>query len=77
MNDVKALHALLRHNLHAFVVKCFQSLSPTTPFKDNWHIQAISYELTRCLAREQHRLLITQPPRSLKSICSSVAFVAW
>ena len=23
------------------------------------------------------RLIITQPPRSLKSICTSVAFVAW
>ena len=31
----------------------------------------------RCHARENRRLVITQPPRSLKSICTSVAFVAW
>lgn len=77
MNDQQALNALLRSNLHPFIVKCFYTISPGTQYHDNWHIQAIAYELTRCLGGEQHRLLITQPPRSLKSICSSVASVAW
>ena len=43
----------------------------------NWHIKAIAYELEQCLTGKAQRLLITQPPRSLKSICSSVALVAW
>ena len=52
-------------------------MSPNDTFKSNWHIEAIAHELTRCHAGENRRLLITQPPRSLKSICASVAFPAW
>lgn len=71
------LDAILRSDLTAFVHKVFKTVSPNDTFKPNWHIEAITYELTRCHARENRRLLITQPPRSLKSICTSVAFVAW
>lgn len=31
----------------------------------------------RCYSGDKKRLIITQPPRSLKSISSSVALVAW
>ena len=43
----------------------------------DWHIDAIAWQLLRCKDGEVRRLLITQPPRSLKSICTSVALVAW
>ena len=69
--------AILRSELTAFVHQVFTTVSPNDTFKPNWHIEAITHELMRCHARENRRLLITQPPRSLKSICSSVAFVAW
>ncbi len=69
--------ALLRSDLRAFVHKVFTTVSPNDAFKPNWHIEAITHELMRCHGRESKRLVITQPPRSLKSICSSVAFVAW
>ena len=36
-------------------------------------IQVIAWHLERCLAGEITRLIITLPPRSLKSICASVA----
>ena len=71
------LDAILRSDLTAFVHKVFTTVSPNDTFKPNWHIEAITYELMRCHARENRRLVITQPPRSLKSICTSVAFVAW
>ena len=71
------LDALLRSDLTAFIHKVFVTVSPNDTFKPNWHIEAITYELIRCHARENRRLVITQPPRSLKSICISVAFVAW
>ena len=50
---------------------------PGTPYLPNWHIDAIVHQLMRVQAGEISRLLINQPPRSLKSICVSVAYVAW
>ena len=75
--DQLTLAALLRTDLTAFVHKVFTTVSPGDVYRENWHIEAITYELGRCLDGDNTRLLITQPPRSLKSICSSVAFVAW
>lgn len=71
------LDDVLRDDLGAFIFRVFQTLNPGTPYKHNWHIDAIVYELMRCAHGENQRLLINQPPRSLKSICVSVAFVAW
>ncbi len=75
--DQQALRAALRTDLTAFVHKVFETASPGDLYRHNWHIEAIAYELGRCSEGDNTRLLITQPPRSLKSICSSVAFVAW
>ena len=77
MPGLNDLDIILRSDLTAFVQMVFKTVSPNDTFKPNWHIEAITHELMRCHARECNRLLITQPPRSLKSICSSVAFVAW
>ena len=77
MASYNELDATLRSDLSRFVRKVFATVSPNDAFKPNWHIEAIAHELTRCHARENRRLLITQPPRSLKSICASVAFPAW
>lgn len=73
----KDLEATLRTDLAAFVHKVFQTLCPHDDYHDNWHIDAIAYELVRCLKGDNTRLLINQPPRTLKSVCVSVAFVAW
>lgn len=77
MNDRAALDALLRSDLRFFVWKAFQSILPGTPYLRNWHIKAIVHQLMRVQAGDISRLLINQPPRSLKSICVSVAYVAW
>ncbi len=77
MNDHAALAALLRSDLRFFVWKCFQTILPGTPYLPNWHIDAIVHQLMRVHGGEVSRLLINQPPRSLKSICVSVAYVAW
>src|SRR5262249_2255934 len=55
----------------------FQTVSPGQPWCDNWHIHAIAWQLQRVAAGEVKRLLITIPPRHLKSISASVAFPAW
>src|SRR6266481_1394243 len=75
MND--ALAALLRTDLRYFVQKVFNTILPGTAYLPNWHIEAIVYQLMRLDAGEHQRLLINQPPRSLKSICVSIAYVAW
>ena len=40
----------------------------------NWHIQALAYYLEQVRLGKINRLIINMPPRSLKSIVSSVAF---
>ena len=77
MNDQAALAALLRSELSSFVWKCVQTIAPGSPFLPNWHIDAIVCQLMRVHGGEISRLLINQPPRSLKSISVSVAYVAW
>ena len=77
MNEASVLSAVLRTDFASFVWKCFNTIAPGTEFRPNWHIGAIAYQLTRVQNGEVKRLLINQPPRSLKSISVSVAYVAW
>jgi predicted phage terminase large subunit-like protein len=77
MNEHAALAALLRSDLRFFVRKSFQTILPGTPYLPNWHIDAIVHQLMRVQTGDISRLLINQPPRSLKSISVSVAHVAW
>ena len=72
-----ALAALLRTRLGFFIRKVFATVSPGDSYLHNWHIEAIEHQLMMVHQRANGRLLITQPPRSLKSICVSVAYVAW
>ena len=60
-----------------FIERCFCELNPTTAFKHNWHLEMLSSALEACRRKEETRLIINQPPRSLKSHCVSVAFVAF
>ena len=75
--DPRLVAAILRSDLYSFVRVIFPIVSPGHAFADNWHIEAIAYALTRVLKGEVKRLIITVPPRSLKSICASVAFPAF
>jgi predicted phage terminase large subunit-like protein len=43
----------------------------------NWHIEVLAHYLDLARQRKIKRLIITLPPRHLKSICASVAFPAW
>lgn len=71
------LQAALRQDLGTFTAKVFQTVSPGDEYLHNWHIDAVVYNLMQIHAGYNRRLIVTQPPRSLKSICTSVAFVAW
>ena len=76
-NDPKVVEAILRKDFYAFIQAVFPLVSPNSPLMRNWHLEAMAYYLTRVLNGEIRRLIITVPPRSLKSICASVAFPAF
>jgi predicted phage terminase large subunit-like protein len=73
----RVLGSLLREDLASFIHKCFTTLEPSTPYQDNWHLWHMAYHLDRVARGECRRLIITIPPRYLKSICVSVAYTAW
>jgi predicted phage terminase large subunit-like protein len=75
--DDCVLDAILRHDLAGFIQKCFDTVAPGRCYLHNWHINVIAWHLERCLFGDTKRLIITLPPRHLKSICASVAFPAW
>ena len=75
--DVRTLRAVLRQDLVSFIQKVFSTVSPNDRYLHNWHIDANAWRLQQCLEGPNKRLIITLPPRSLKSICASVAFPAW
>jgi hypothetical protein len=77
MTKPTILDPLLRNDLRYFLRKCFHTILPGTPYLPNWHIDAIVHQLMRLGDGDINRLLINQPPRSLKSITVSVAYVAW
>ncbi|MER8649642.1 phage terminase large subunit [Mesorhizobium sp. M0586] len=75
-----ALQLLLgaaRDDLATFVALAFSAVDPGAKYLPNWHIRAIAHQLERVSAGKCKRLIITMPPRSLKSVTSSVAFPAW
>jgi hypothetical protein len=67
----------LRNDLATFIHRTFQTVAPGQQFLVNWHIRALAWYLEQCANGRVRRLLITLPPRYLKSISTSVAFVAW
>src|SRR5712675_1312742 len=73
----QVLGSILRTDFRAFVAYVFRVLRPTTPFKPNWHIDAMAHKVSQVASGEVKRLIIAVPPRHLKSIIASVALPAW
>jgi hypothetical protein len=71
------LQALLAHDLMAFTEFAFGVVRPGIPFKPNWHLEAVTHKLCQVAKGDVRRLIITLPPRTLKSLCASVALPAW
>jgi predicted phage terminase large subunit-like protein len=68
---------MYRTDFASFIGKCFHTLAPGSPFQMNWHIAAVAYRLEQVRLGKIRRLIINMPPRSLKSVMSSVAFPAF
>jgi predicted phage terminase large subunit-like protein len=71
------LQALLVQDLMGFTEFAFGVVRPGISFKPNWHHEAVSAKLSQVASGKIRRLIITLPPRSLKSLCVSVALPAW
>jgi predicted phage terminase large subunit-like protein len=71
------LQALLANNLTSFTEFAFDVVRPGVIFKPNWHFEAVTHKLSQVASGEVRRLIITLPPRTLKSLCASVALPAW
>ena len=73
----RIFRAILATDFRAFVEYVFGLLRPSIPFKPNWHIDAMTHKVSQVASGEIKRLIITVPPRHLKSIIASVALPAW
>ena len=72
-----AFRSLLASDFRSFIRYTFDVLRPGIEFKSNWHIDAMGCALQRVADGSLKKLIITVPPRNLKSICASVALPAW
>jgi hypothetical protein len=71
------LDELTRRDFVSFLIRAYPHLSGGADLIPNWHLDAIAYQLERVRLGDCRRLLVTLPPRNLKSIMISVAWVAW
>jgi len=70
---------ILRRHFFWFTWKVFETLhpGPSDAFSPNWHVRAICHALEETRIGNNRRLVITVPPRHLKSITTAVAFPAY
>lgn len=73
----RALDEACRQDLLSFVQVTFDMLNPRSLLSLNWHIEAMAFHLEQVRLGKIKRLIINLPPRSLKSIVTSVAFPAY
>ncbi len=70
------MRQLARENFHVFAQLAFKQLHDE-PYQDNWHIAAIAHQLNLVANGDIARLIITMPPRTMKSFLASVCLPAW
>ena len=75
--DRAVFQALLAQDLNAFSEFAFGVVRPGLVFKRNWHLEAVAAKLSQVASGETRRLIITIPPRNLKSLYASVCLPAW
>ncbi len=73
----RAVRHMYQSNPASFCRLAFRLLHPGIDYGHHWSIDVLGDALGRCHRGETRRLIINMPPRSLKSVCTSVAFPAW
>ena len=79
MNDfqAQAIRHMYRTDPSSFFDLAFRILHPGVDYEPHWSTKVLSDALARCCRGEIKRLIVNMPPRTLKSICASVALPAW
>ncbi len=69
---------ILKYDFLSFLRKVFVTLNGDQKFEPNWHLELLAEIIMEIKAGSYNkRLIVNLPPRSLKSICFSVAWPAW
>lgn len=77
MTPAEAYRHALRSDFMLFGEQCFSTLNPGVAFEDRWHLHAIAEKLRQVDAGTCRRLIVNVPPRSGKSIMTTIAYSAW
>lgn len=76
-HDERMLNALVRRELSFFLRLGFKQIGGEGDYLHSWYIDAIIHALERVRLGEIKRLMITLPPRHLKSVIVSTCWPAW
>ena len=68
---------LAEKSLRHFVRQAWHVVEPSTEYRHNWHIDALCDHLESTLDGRIRNLLVTMPPRAMKSLTISVFFPAF
>lgn len=64
-------------DFHSFVVEAWPHIEPGRPFKDGWHIHELCIHAQALKDFIIPKLVVTMPPRHMKSSLFAVLFPAW
>ena len=67
----------MRRDFPSFLIRAFPQIHGGADLDHNWHLDAVAFQLERVASGSCRRLLVTLPPRNLKSFAITVAWVAW
>lgn len=73
----QVLNALCRTDFQVFLERVFHTLDPVTKLERAPYLEVLSDHLTQAALGDIRRLLVTIPPRHLKTIAASIALPAW
>ncbi|MFQ3887044.1 MAG: hypothetical protein AB8U88_00445 [Rickettsia conorii subsp. raoultii] len=77
LHSKELLNSILRQDFHSFIIKVFNTINPGAEYYPSKHIRIITDYLNAVQSGDINRLIINIPPRSLQSICVSVAWPAY
>jgi predicted phage terminase large subunit-like protein len=76
-HEEKLVHAAMREDFSLFTRRAFMTVSPGVELIWGLHLDALAWVLNECIKGNIKRLVITLPPRYMKSIFASVALPAF
>ncbi|GAA5252726.1 hypothetical protein [Candidatus Rickettsia kedanie] len=74
LHSKEFLNSILLQDFHSFIIKVFNTINQGAEYYPSKHIRIITDYLNAVQSGDINRLIINIPPRSLKSICVSVAW---